>query len=652
MKRNLFHILTLAVGLIGSVFGEEDIFQFFEEEAEVVTAARRPTPVSQAPATTYVVQGDDIRGSGAQTLWDALRSVPGVDVMSTRAMSGEVSVRGLNRPLSNRTLILVDGRTVLQGFFDVVLWEEIPVTFDEIDRVEVVEGPASALYGPNAIAGVINIITKSPEAMEGTLASYARGNRSTNFGSVVHAGVFGGTGFKVAADWRKSDEFEQDRLASEVARGSALVSHRFASGDRIWASGGLNAIDTRVTTGTTGAARNEGHTSYLRADYEGRSIRVRGFWNRGRTDLREFNALSEPNLHYDTYEVSLDRAFKMGDRNRVVVGAGYRRNTIESRVFGPGLRTQNLWSLFFESEHQPSDRVRAVLSARLDRHPFTDLVLSPRGSIIFDHGPRSSFRVSGGTSFRNPTLLENYINLSQTLPNAGDIVPNPPFETIAFQVLGNEALDPERLLFVEAAHLGRVGSRLRTSLAMFHYRLRDLISGSTSSALGAAGPVTTTTFVNRGETRAWGFEAGVETVLTSSISGFANYAHLDFSGEIDPLAPREGGPAHKINAGVRVRHEGLEVHLTGHYVSETSWIASPPVAETVVYAPLPDYLLVNAGGTFAFSGRWTGLKATVSVSNLTNDEHYEIPGAINAMLPGLGGEKIGARYLARISYGF
>ena len=135
-----------------------DLFEFFEEEAQVITASRRPQSVPQAAATTYVITSEDIRISGVHTLWEVLRMVPGMDVMNLRTMYGAVSIRGLNKTLNNRTLVLVDGRSVLDGYLDSVNWESISVLLEEIERIEVVERPVSALYGPNAVNGVINII--------------------------------------------------------------------------------------------------------------------------------------------------------------------------------------------------------------------------------------------------------------------------------------------------------------------------------------------------------------------------------------------------------------------------------------------------------------------------------------------------------------
>ena len=159
---------------------QDDIFDFFEAEAEairLVTASRLPQSARWTPATVYVVTAEDIEASGARTFWDALRGVPGVDVMATRTFYGEVSIRGLNRALGTRTLVLLDGRTVLNGPFDATFWEGLPVGLGEVDRIEVVEGPASALYGANAVNGVVNIITKAAEASGGGKATYGLGER-------------------------------------------------------------------------------------------------------------------------------------------------------------------------------------------------------------------------------------------------------------------------------------------------------------------------------------------------------------------------------------------------------------------------------------------------------------------------------------------
>ena len=184
-KLRFFLLAGLPLALAPKVCAQGgDLFEFFEEEAQVISASRRPQPIRQAPATVYVVKGEDIQ-PGVYTLWDALRGVPGVDVMSNRTMYGAVSIRGLNKALNNRTLVLLDGKTVLDGDLNRINWEAIPVVLQDIDRIEVVEGPASAHYGANAINGVINIITKTPEQLQGVKLGYTTGELRTQLGSFL-----------------------------------------------------------------------------------------------------------------------------------------------------------------------------------------------------------------------------------------------------------------------------------------------------------------------------------------------------------------------------------------------------------------------------------------------------------------------------------
>src|SRR5262249_35578637 len=152
---------------------------------------------NQVPASVYVVTAQDIKDSGALTIWDALRSVPGLDVMSTRTFAGEVSIRGLNRPIVNRTLVLLDGKTVLNGYYDYLTWESLPVTMEEIERIEILEGPASAVYGANAINGVINIITKTPSQLQGGILTNTAGERSTELASFVYGSQKEKLGYKL-----------------------------------------------------------------------------------------------------------------------------------------------------------------------------------------------------------------------------------------------------------------------------------------------------------------------------------------------------------------------------------------------------------------------------------------------------------------------
>ncbi len=150
--------------------------------------------------------------------------------MQTRTDQAEVSIRGLNHTLNNRTLVLLDGKTVLNGFFDFITWESIPVTVEEIDRIEIVEGPASAMYGANAINGVINIITKKPEQLNGGQLSYTAGERNTQLQSFVYGKQGDVLGYRMGGGWRSMNQYQDaNQFASEAGKIDGLLNYKLSN---------------------------------------------------------------------------------------------------------------------------------------------------------------------------------------------------------------------------------------------------------------------------------------------------------------------------------------------------------------------------------------------------------------------------------------
>jgi len=161
------------------------------KEETVSIASRYEQPISRAPSDVYVITDEDIRSSGSTDIPTLLRRVPGMEVMQTNAVDFNVSVRGNNQVLANKLLVLVDGRSIYIDQAGNTIWKLLPVTLVEIKRIEVLKGPASAVYGFNAFDGVINIVTKSPEEMKGTTLQVAGGEVGTLLTSVVQAGTVG-----------------------------------------------------------------------------------------------------------------------------------------------------------------------------------------------------------------------------------------------------------------------------------------------------------------------------------------------------------------------------------------------------------------------------------------------------------------------------
>ena len=167
--------------------GIEEEIEFLQEET-VSIAIQHEQPISEAPSNVYVITDEDIRQSGAIDLPTVLRRIPGMEVIQMTGADFNVSVRGDNQLRANKLLVLVDGRSIYLDIQGEVLWKAIPVTLPEIKKIEVLKGPASALYGFNAFDGIINIITKSPDEIEGTTIQVAGGEFGTFLSTTIDAG--------------------------------------------------------------------------------------------------------------------------------------------------------------------------------------------------------------------------------------------------------------------------------------------------------------------------------------------------------------------------------------------------------------------------------------------------------------------------------
>ena len=157
---------------------------------KITSASRKEERAIDVAAAVFVITNDDIRRSGMTTIPDLLRLVPGVQVAQINSNKWAVSVRGFNGLYANKLLVLVDGRSVYHRIFAGVFWDAEDPLFDDIDRIEVIRGPGAALWGANAVNGVINIVTKSAASTQGALVR-VDGGRSGGQGAIRYGGAAG-----------------------------------------------------------------------------------------------------------------------------------------------------------------------------------------------------------------------------------------------------------------------------------------------------------------------------------------------------------------------------------------------------------------------------------------------------------------------------
>ncbi len=175
---------------------------------EVTTASRQAQKLSQTSSAVFVITQEDIRRSGATSIPDALRMAPGVEVSRINADKWSISIRGFSGRFANKLQVLMDGRSVYNPLFAGILWDQQDTLMEDIERIEVIRGPGAAMWGVNAVNGVINIITKKAADTQGTLLSVGGGSFEQGFVSARHGGkINDDTPFRLYAKAFTRDQF-------------------------------------------------------------------------------------------------------------------------------------------------------------------------------------------------------------------------------------------------------------------------------------------------------------------------------------------------------------------------------------------------------------------------------------------------------------
>jgi iron complex outermembrane receptor protein len=655
-------------------------------EETVVTASRGAQSPLQSPNSTTIITQQDIRLSGITKIPELLRRVAGVDIMQTTGGNTDVSIRGFNTRVSNKLLVLVDGRSVFLDWLGATFWEALSVTVDDIERIEVVRGPGSALYGADAFAGVVNIITKAPGEGK-SIAHVGVGDQVQTFGTVRVTGRDGDFAYKVTANYTRNP-----RWSRPISPERRDAQDTMPLGDAASEFTKLDIRTTRrlgkdVTFGIGGGLAQGGlefiSIGALKDYYIDRSRwgDVTAFLNAKQFSLRTFYNFTDANIGsaanwrgqalyptpvrmnvVDVEPVLAEKFEVAGIGNAITVGGNYRLRQSYSRYTG-GDRTEHHWGVFAQDAISFSDAVQLVLSGRVDYVPYVQKVIpSPRGSLIVHPTEKSTIRGTLATAFRKPTFLEGYTDIGVQAPvgDASSIV-----DSVREGVALGRRLQPERILTAELGYLNQESDYFDVEANAYFNRVTDLITLNPNSFLTPSqrgddpnsgfnpntGRYTIgyTGFVNQcADYNVVGGEVGARTYPVSGLDLFANYAiNRAFAnipaGCIQPTDQRTS--QHKVNVGMQVRTKpGIDGEVVFHYVSSQQWAERAVDAQlgeiTFRSYPLPAYSLVNARLGYRFLRDQAEVYGTVF--NLLNNVHQEHP----------FGNFVGRRFMAFLTYKF
>ena len=405
-------------------------------EQSVVTASRRQEKALDAPASVAVVEGEEIQDRSVLNVSEHVRDLPGVDYAKNGLVQSNVVVRGFNNIFSGALLTLTDNRLAHVPSLRLNANNFIPVVNDDIERIEVVLGPGSALYGPNSASGVMHIITRSPLRSQGTSVQIGLGERSLRKSSLRHAGtITPHLGYKISAqyytgtDWKYDDPTEAAARAAtptlkardfDIKRQSAELRFDYepSSDLQFIVSGGLNKADYIELTGLGAGQGKDWASNYAQARliYGNLFAQVFRNWSdAGDTFLLGSGTPIVDRSSINVFQIQHRASLK--DRLKLTYGldALLTRPDTDGTITGQNEDYDDINEIgaYVQGEADLTDMLDLVLAVRIDDHNRVEKsVLSPRAAVVAKLDENQSLRLTYNRAFSTPTTNNLYLDLS------------------------------------------------------------------------------------------------------------------------------------------------------------------------------------------------------------------------------------------------
>jgi iron complex outermembrane receptor protein len=606
---------------------------------QVYSVSRKLQRVQDSAAAVFVITGEDIRRSGATSIPEALRMAPGLDVARIDGNKWAVTSRGFNSQFANKLLVLIDGRSVYTPLFSGVFWDVQDTLLEDVDRIEVIRGPGAALWGANAVNGVINILTKTAKQSQGGLLTAGAGNVENGFGGGRVGGKRGDTLFYKAyakyfnrdggLDARGNKGSDQWNLLHGGFRLEWEPSERGQfnlQGDTYGGKVGqrLTAADLSSPSLT--------RTFDERSDVSGGN--VLGRWTRKLTNGSEFRLqayydrtdrlIEEARLSQDIFDVDFQHRYRVGERQEIIWGLGGRmwQDRTEGGtmfVLDPVHGREHMFSGFVQDEIDLFPRLlRLTLGTKIEYNRHSDFEFQPNARLIWTPDPRHSLWGAVSRAVRTSSRADRDISIDIVVLPAG--APGNPFPApLLVTVKGDPEFDSEKLIAYETGYRFRPTDRLFLDGTLFFNEYDKLRTGVPGTPILDPSPfphfVLPLTIANEAEGETFGGELAVDwrPIDTWRLQATYTYLRIQLHNKTgnDPAAESDEKRSPQQQASFRSSvdlRKDLELDLAVRYVD-----------------PLPDLHIPAYVALDARLG-WKplpGLEIAVAAQNLIDKRHPE-----------------------------
>jgi iron complex outermembrane recepter protein len=467
---------------------------------QVTSVSKKAQPLSSTAASVFVITAEDIRRSGITVLPELLRLAPGVQVARLSSGSWAIGIRGFNDEYSNKLLVLVDGRSVYNQFYSGVFWDELNIPVDNIQRIEVIRGPGAAMWGTNAVNGVINIISKSAKETQGGLAAATGASDGSSSASVRYGGQGPRAYYRVDAENTTYDSFQ---LLGGMGPSSGWL-HR--SGD-VRLDWDISAKDSLVVSGDVyqsniGAAIPSATIAAPTAPPTDQKVDTQGSnivatWQHifSETSSIEVRFAFQQEVRNDPQILSrirtLDYGFQQhklaGSRHDIIWGFSFRDDDFHSTPgailrLNPTTDARDNFALFAQDDIVLiPNRLRFIAGAQVSHMESVGYAIQPTGRLLWTPTSTLSSWIAVSRAERTPSLADRGLDLYETPTYVPSPSPYIPSLWAVPHITGSPSARSETVLAYEAGERVQASKQISFDFSTFYNVYQHLTSATTGT---------------------------------------------------------------------------------------------------------------------------------------------------------------------------
>nr|WP_320014016.1 TonB-dependent receptor [uncultured Desulfobacter sp.] len=541
-------------------------------DVQITSAGRKSQILSDVPAAVYVIHREKILDSGATSIAEALRLVPGLQVARINANRWAISSRGFNGSFANKLLVQIDGRSVYTPSYSGVYWDLQHVLLEDVERIEVIRGPGATLWGANAVNGIINIITLPASDTQGGLVSLGTGTHeklmaSARVGTKLNTDTYARfyamgndrNSFVKATDGSDGNDGWKNGQAGFRIDGDKGIRHTWTL------QGDIFQVDSEQDVTPPLSPDNYSFVDSVKS--HGGNILGRWTLKNSKHDIwtvqayYDFNTRDEFSLDqtHHTFDMDFQNRFQPARSHDVVWGMGYRMvrddfsNTFQVQMI-PETQTTHLFSGFAQDEITIiDDLLWLTIGSKIEHNDYTGLEIQPNARILWRPVKRHSFWASVARAVRTPSRMEFSGKILQGI-----------------SLNGNPEYDAEKLIALETGYRYAAGKNFSTDISLFYNRYTDLgglVEGENPLGLD---------FANNMKGNTYGMEVAVTWLPVEWMETEFTYSYLqmDITGdEYSKKIIEETSPSHQ--AGLRLGIDltkNLRLNLWARYTGKIKFV--------------------------------------------------------------------------------